>query len=136
MLESVIDYNNDFARPYSSIVQLDSKYLIKDAATNRRLEMIQETFMLIAMTIFALEDNCIELVIDMYNALKDDKISLPTPIISGVRTQLKMFSSCCLLRMGDSTESILASEYALSLMTANELASGWIWLQFVGLWLP
>ena len=124
LLESVIDYNNDFARPYSSIVQLDSKYLIKDAKTGRRLEMIQETFMLIAMTIFALEDNCIELVIDMYEALKDDKISLPTPIISGVRTQLKMFSSCCLLRMGDSTESILASEYALSLMTANRAGIG------------
>ena len=92
MLESVMDYNNDFARPYSSIVQLDSKYLIKDAKTDKRLEMIQETFMLISMTIFALEDNCIELVIKMYNALKDDKISLPTPIISGVRTQLKMFS--------------------------------------------
>ena len=124
MLESVMDYNNDFARPYSSIVQLDSKYLIKDAATDRRMEMIQETFMLISMTIFALEDNCIELVIKMYNALKDDKISLPTPIISGVRTQLKMFSSCCLLRMGDTTESILASEYALSLMTANRAGIG------------
>ncbi len=124
MLESAMDYNNDFARPYSSIVQLDSKYLIKDAKTNRRLEMIQETFMLIAMTIFALEDNCIELVISMYNALKDDKISLPTPIISGVRTQLKMFSSCCLLKMGDNTESILASEYALSLMTANRAGIG------------
>lgn len=124
MLESVIDYNNDFARPYSSIVQLDSKYLIKDVKTGRRLEMIQETFMLIAMTIFALEDNCIELVIKMYNALKDDKVSLPTPIISGVRTQLKMFSSCCLLKMGDTTESILASEYALSLMTANRAGIG------------
>ena len=124
MLESVMDYNNDFARPYSSIVQLDSKYLIKDAKTDKRLEMIQETFMLISMTIFALEDNCIELVIKMYNALKDDKISLPTPIISGVRTQLKMFSSCCLLRMGDTTESILASEYALSLMTANRAGIG------------
>jgi len=124
MLESVMDYNNDFARPYSSIVQLDSKYLIKDAATDRRMEMIQETFMLISMTIFALEDNCIELVIKFYNALKDDKISLPTPIISGVRTQLKMFSSCCLLRMGDTTESILASEYALSLMTANRAGIG------------
>ena len=124
MLESVIDYNNDFARPYSSIVQLDSKYLIKDAATDRRMEMIQETFMLISMTIFALEDNCIELVIEMYKALKDDKISLPTPIISGVSTQLKMFSSCCLLRMGDTTESILASEYALSLMTANRAGIG------------
>ena len=124
MLESVMDYNNDFARPYSSIVQLDSKYLIKDVATGRRLEMIQETFMLIAMTIFALEENCIELVIKFYNALKDDKISLPTPIISGVRTQLKMFSSCCLLKMGDTTESILASEYALSLMTANRAGIG------------
>ena len=124
MLESVMDYDNDFNRPYSSIVQLDSKYLIKDAKTNRRLEMIQETFMLIAMTIFALEENCIPLVIDMYNALKDDKISLPTPIISGVRTQLKMFSSCCLLKMGDTTESILASEYALSLMTANRAGIG------------
>jgi ribonucleoside-diphosphate reductase alpha chain len=124
MLESVMDYNNDFARPYSSIIQLDSKYLIKDVKTGRRLEGIQETFMLIAMTIFALEDNCIKLVIDMYNALKDDKISLPTPIISGVRTQLKMFSSCCLLKMGDTTESILASEYALSLMTANRAGIG------------
>jgi len=124
LLESVMDYDNDFARPYSSIVQLDSKYLIKDVKTDRRLEMIQETFMLIAMTIFALEDNCIELVIRMYNALKDDKISLPTPIISGVRTQLKMFSSCCLLKMGDTTESILASEYALSLMTANRAGIG------------
>ena len=124
LLESVMDYNNDFSRPYSSIVQLDSKYLIKDVKTGRRLEMIQETFMLIAMTIFALEDNCIQLVIRMYEALKDDKISLPTPIISGVRTKLKMFSSCCLLKMGDTTESILSSEFALSLMTANRAGIG------------
>ena len=124
LLEGVIDYNNDFARPYSSIVQLDSKYLIKDSATDRRLEMIQETFMLIAMTIFAAEDNTLDLVIQMYEALKEDKVSLPTPIISGVRTKLKMFSSCCLLRMGDTTESILASEYALSLMTANRAGIG------------
>ena len=124
VLEAELDYNNDFARSYSSIVQLDSKYLIKDAATGRRLEMIQETFMLIAMTIFALEENALDLTIQMYRALKEDKISLPTPIISGVRTQLKMFSSCCLLKMGDTTKSILASEYALSLMTANRAGIG------------
>jgi ribonucleoside-diphosphate reductase alpha chain len=123
-LESIIDYNNDFARSYSSIVQLDSKYLIKDAVSGKRLEMIQETFMLIAMTIFAEEENSIELASQMYTALKEDKISLPTPVISGVRTQLKMFSSCCLLKMGDTTKSILASEYALSLMTANRAGIG------------
>jgi len=123
-LDSFIDHNNDFARPYSSIVQLDSKYLIRDSKTGRRLEMPQETFLLIAMTIFSEESNRFQYIYDFYKALKDDKISLPTPIISGVRTKLKMFSSCCLLKVGDHTESILAAEYALSLMTAKRAGIG------------
>jgi ribonucleoside-diphosphate reductase alpha chain len=123
-LGSQIDYNNDFSRPYSSIVQMDSKYLIKDSKTNRRLEMPQETFMLIGMVIFADEDSPMSWILNLYEALRDDKISLPTPIISGVRTKMKMFSSCCKIKMGDHTESILASEYALSLMTARRAGIG------------
>jgi ribonucleoside-diphosphate reductase alpha chain len=123
-LGSQIDYDNDFARPYSSIVQMDSKYLIKDAKTNRRLEMPQETFMLIAMVMFAQEDSPMGWILNMYEALKDDLISLPTPIISGVRTKMKMYSSCCKIKMGDHTESILAAEYALSLMTARRAGIG------------
>jgi len=123
-LGSQIDYNNDFSRPYSSIVQMDSKYLIKDSKTNRRLEMPQETFMLIGMVIFADEDSPMGWILNLYEALRDDKISLPTPIISGVRTKMKMFSSCCKIKMGDHTESILASEYALSLMTARRAGIG------------
>lgn len=124
ILGDLLDYENDLHRPYSSIVQMDSKYLIKDAKTDRRLEMIQETFMLIAMVIFAEEKDRMHLIKDFYFALKDDKISLPTPIISGVRTRLKMFSSCCKIKMGDTSESILSSEYALSLMTANRAGIG------------
>ncbi|SVB29995.1 uncharacterized protein METZ01_LOCUS182849, partial [marine metagenome] len=116
-LGTQLDYDNDFARPYSSIVQMDSKYLIKDSKTNRRLEMPQETFMLIAMVMFADEVSPMGWILNMYTALRDDLISLPTPIISGVRTKMKMYSSCCKIKMGDHTESILASEYALSLMT-------------------
>lgn len=123
-LGSQIDYNNDFSRPYSSIVQMDSKYLIKDSKTNRRLEMPQETFMLIGMVIFADEASPMSWILNLYEALRDDKISLPTPIISGVRTKMKMFSSCCKIKMGDHTESILASEYALSLMTARRAGIG------------
>jgi ribonucleoside-diphosphate reductase alpha chain len=123
-LGSEIDYNNDFSRSYSSIVQMDSKYLIKDSKTNRRLEMPQETFMLIGMVMFAQEDSPIGHILNMYNALKDDLISLPTPIISGVRTKMKMYSSCCKIKMGDHTESILAAEYALSLMTARRAGIG------------
>lgn len=124
ILGDLLDYENDLHRPYSSIVQMDSKYLIKDAKTDRRLEMIQETFMLIPMVIFAEEEHRMIYIRDFYMALKDDKISLPTPIISGVRTKLKMFSSCCKIKVGDTSESILSSEYALSLMTANRAGIG------------
>ena len=123
-LGSFLDRENDFNRGYASIVQLESKYLIKDVKSGKSLEMPQETFMIIPMVIFAHEKNRKKLIIDFYTALKDDEISLPTPIISGVRTQLKMFSSCCKIKMGDSSESILSSEYALSLMTSKRAGIG------------
>jgi len=124
-LGSILDYENDLERGLSSIIQLDSKYLIRDVVTGKRCEMIQETFMIIPMVIFSQEkENRLEMVKKFYNSLKNDKISLPTPIISGVRTKLKMFSSCCKIKVGDTTGSILAAEYALSLMTANRAGIG------------
>ena len=98
-----MDYDNDFNRSYSSITQLENKYLIKDVKTGHLLEMPQETFMLIPMVIFKNEKNRIRLILDFYNALKNDEISLPTPVITGVRTRLKMYSSCCKIKMGDSS---------------------------------
>ena len=124
-LGSYLDYDNDLERVHSSITQLESKYLIKDVKTDTPLEMIQETFMIIPMVIFADEkQGRMDYVLDFYQALKNDEISLPTPVISGVRTRLKMFSSCCKIKMGDSSESILATEYALSLMTAQRAGIG------------
>ena len=124
-LGSYLDYDNDLERVHSSVTQLESKYLIKDVKTDTPLEMIQETFMIIPMVIFADEgDAKLGYVLDFYKALKNDEISLPTPVISGVRTRLKMFSSCCKIKMGDTSESILSTEYALSLMTAQRAGIG------------
>ena len=129
-LGTFLDYDNDMNRGYASVVQLESKYLIRDAKNKDiLLEAPQETFMIIPMVIFADENangngNRMNLVIDFYTALKNDEISLPTPIISGVRTQLKMFSSCCKIKMGDTAESILATEYATSLMTSQRAGIG------------
>jgi len=124
LLESFIDYENNFSRGYASMVQLESKYLIKDAKTDRLLEMPQEVFMLIPMTIFAHEPNRTKLIIDFYTALKQDEISLPTPIIAGVRTRMRMYSSCCKIEMGDTIDGILSAEHALSLMTAKRAGIG------------
>ncbi len=125
-LGSFIDYENDMHRSYSSVTQMESKYLIKDVKTDKLLEMPQETFMIIGMVIFAGEEkkDRKKFVIETYNALKNDEISLPTPIISGVRTQMRMFSSCCKIKSGDTTESILSTEYSLSMMTARRAGIG------------
>ena len=124
-LGAFLDYENDTNRGYASIVQMESKYLIKDVKNDMLLEMPQETFMIIPMVIFANEPgNRMKLILDFYTALKNDEISLPTPVISGVRTQLKMFSSCCKIKMGDSAESILATEYSTSLMTSQRAGIG------------
>ena len=125
-LGTFLDYSNDMNRGYASVVQLCSKYLIRDSKRkDKLLEMPQETFMIIPMVIFADEEqNRQQLVLDFYSALKNDEISLPTPIISGVRTKLKMFSSCCKIKMGDTAESILATEYATSLMTSQRAGIG------------
>jgi len=129
-LGTFLDYDNDINRGYASVIQLESKYLIRDVKDKDiLLEMPQETFMIIPMVIFADENSNgngsrMNLIIDFYNALKNDEISLPTPVISGVRTQLKMFSSCCKIKMGDTAESILATEYATSLMTSQRAGIG------------
>ena len=121
---SMIDYESDLYRTYSSLIQLNAKYLLKDITTGIIQEMPQEIFMLIPMIIFRNEKNRNKLIIDFYNMLKDDEISLPTPIIAGVRTMLKMYSSCCLISVGDNTDSILSAEYAAGLMAAQRAGLG------------
>lgn len=48
-----------------------------------------------------------------YDAVSTFKISLPTPIMSGVRTPTRQFSSCVLIECGDSTDSINATSSAI-----------------------
>ncbi|MGL5769823.1 MAG: class 1a ribonucleoside-diphosphate reductase subunit alpha, partial [Plesiomonas shigelloides] len=48
-----------------------------------------------------------------YDAISTFKISLPTPIMSGVRTPTRQFSSCVLIECGDSLDSINATSSAI-----------------------
>ncbi len=47
------------------------------------------------------------------DAVSTFKISLPTPIMSGVRTPTRQFSSCVLIECGDSLDSINATSSAI-----------------------
>ncbi|WP_350583184.1 ribonucleotide reductase N-terminal alpha domain-containing protein, partial [Pseudomonas sp. HY2-MNA-CIBAN-0224] len=71
--------------------------------------------MLVGMCLFANYDRAerMSYVKRFYDATSEFKISLPTPIMSGVRTPSRQFSSCVLIECGDSLDSINATTSAI-----------------------
>ena len=121
-----IQYKRDFLFTYAGLRQMTDKYLLQDRKTGETYETPQEAFMLIGMFMFKDYPNEIrkQLVIDFYEAISTHKISLPTPIMAGVRTPLRQYSSCCLIDVGDSLESVLNSNTAVGYYTAQRAGIG------------
>jgi ribonucleoside-diphosphate reductase alpha chain len=107
-LEQVIDHTRDFDFCYAGIKQLESKYLCQHRGTKQIFESPQLAFMCIGMALHQDEpdDTRIEHVKEFYEALSTFKISMPTPIMAGVRTPTRQFSSCVKIEVGDSLDSI------------------------------
>jgi len=82
--------------------------------------------MLIAMTLFADYDRKTRLgmIKTFYNITSKWQISLPTPIMCGVRTPNRQYSSCTLIDVGDSLESLDASNSAIMQYTARRAGIG------------
>ncbi len=121
-----IDYDRDFKFTYAGITQMVDKYLLQDRHTKEIYETPQEVFMLIGMYMFMNYEKSLrkKFVLKFYNALSNFKISLPTPIMAGVRTPLRQYSSCCLIDVGDSLDSIVHSNAAVGYYTAQRAGIG------------
>lgn len=106
-LESRIDHNRDFELTYAGTMQLKEKYLVKNRSTGKVYETPQFAFMLIGMCLHQDEpQDRIKHVLRFYDAVSQRQISLPTPIMAGVRTPTRQFSSCVVIEGGDSLNSI------------------------------
>lgn len=114
-LDSKIDHNRDFDLTYAGTAQLMDKYLVKDRSTGKIFETPQFMYMLIAMCLHQdePEERRLQCVIDFYDAASTRKISLPTPILAGVRTPTRQFSSCVVIESGDSLDSINEANSAI-----------------------
>ncbi len=121
-----IDYDRDYKFTYAGITQMVDKYLLQDRKSKEIYETPQEVFMLIGMYMFMNYEKALrkKFVLKFYNALSQFKISLPTPIMSGVRTPLRQYSSCCLIDVGDSLDSIVHSNAAVGYYTAQRAGIG------------
>ena len=111
VLNNYIKHDRDFKFTYIGINQLIQKYLVKDRVTKKIYETPQIAFMLISMFGFAQYEKEIRMkyVKEFYDLLSNFDISLPTPIMAGLRTITKQFSSCVLLDTDDSLNSIIAT---------------------------
>ena len=109
-LNSFIDHKRDFNLTYAGMEQFRGKYLVKNRVANKYYETPQMAFMLIAMMLFRnYKEDRLKWVKDFYDAVSNFEISLPTPIMAGLRTPQKQFSSCVLIETADSLDSINAT---------------------------
>ena len=114
-LNKAINHERDMNFAYAGIQQMEGKYLVQNRVTGEIYESPQFLYMLVAMGLHAKEDKSIRLnlVKKYYNACSNFKISLPTPIMAGVRTPTRQFSSCVLIESGDSLDSINAASSSI-----------------------
>jgi len=109
-LNEYIKHERDDTFTYAGMEQFRGKYLVQDRRTKQIYETPQILYMMIAMTLFGkYTDNRLKFVKDYYDAISQFYISLPTPIMAGVRTPTRQFSSCVLIESGDSLDSINAT---------------------------
>ncbi|NKF50681.1 ribonucleoside-diphosphate reductase subunit alpha [Shewanella sp. WXL01] len=110
-LDSYIDHWRDMNFSYAAVKQLEGKYLVQNRVTQEVYESAQFLYMLVAACLFAKypAETRLKYVKDFYDATSTFKISLPTPIMAGVRTPTRQFSSCVLIECDDSLDSINAT---------------------------
>lgn len=115
IIDTYIDHNRDLNFSYAAVKQLEGKYLVQNRITGQIYESAQFLYVLVAACLFANYPKATRLdyIRRFYDAVSLFKISLPTPIMSGVRTPTRQFSSCVLIECGDSLDSINATSSAI-----------------------
>ncbi len=114
-LEGFLDHSRDLDFSYAAVKQLEGKYLVQNRVTGEIYESAQFLYILVAACLFAKYPKATRLdyVKGFYNAISTFKLSLPTPIMAGVRTPTRQFSSCVLIECGDSLDSINATSSSI-----------------------
>lgn len=111
ILDTYIDHWRDMNFSYAAVKQLEGKYLVQNRVSGEIYESAQFLYIMVAACLFANypKETRLDYIRRFYDAVSQFKISLPTPIMSGVRTPTRQFSSCVLIECDDSLDSINAT---------------------------
>lgn len=111
IIELFIDHSKDENYTFAAISQLCEKYLVQNRATNKIYETPQVRYAVAAATAFHNEDpkQRLKMVKEYYECASDGHFTLATPVLAGLGTTTKQFSSCVLISSDDTLDSIFAS---------------------------
>jgi ribonucleoside-diphosphate reductase alpha chain len=114
-INSFVKHERDENLTYVAMEQLRGKYLAQNRVTGEIFETPQMCYVLIAATLFNNypKEERLKYVKEYYDAISLHDISLPTPVMAGVRTPQRQFSSCVLIECGDSLDSINATSSSI-----------------------
>ena len=110
-INTFIKHERDENLTYVAMEQLRGKYLCQNRVSGEIFETPQACYILIAASLFQdyPQDTRLQWVKEYYDAISLHDISLPTPVMAGVRTPQRQFSSCVLIETDDSLDSINAT---------------------------
>lgn len=110
-MNDFIDHEKDEEYSYAAIEQMIEKYLVRNRATKEIYETPQVRYMVAAATVFHMEEvsKRLKFIKEYYTAASDGLFTLATPVLAGLGTPTKQFSSCVLIRSDDDLDSIFAS---------------------------
>jgi ribonucleoside-diphosphate reductase alpha chain len=126
-MNDMLDHEKDEHYSYAAIEQLIEKYLVKNRATKELYETPQIRYMVAAATVFHREEpNAARMryIKEYYNAASDGLFTLATPVLAGLGTPTKQFSSCVLIRTDDDLDSIFASGEMMAKYAAKRAGIG------------
>lgn len=125
-LNLYIKHKRDYDLTYAGLQQMMDKYLVQHRKTKKIFETPQYAFMLIAMTVFMDYDKETRFkhIKELYDLISLQKISLPTPIMAGIRTPNRQYSSCTLIESGDSLDSIIYVNGAITKYVSKRAGIG------------
>jgi ribonucleoside-diphosphate reductase alpha chain len=126
-MNDMLDHEKDEHYSYAAIEQLIEKYLVKNRATKEIYETPQIRYMVAAATVFHKEEpNAARMryIKEYYNAASDGLFTLATPVLAGLGTPTKQFSSCVLIRTDDDLDSIFASGEMMAKYAAKRAGIG------------
>ena len=111
IIDLFIDHSKDEKYTYAAIAQLCEKYLVQNRSTGQIHETPQVRYAIAAATAFHSEpkETRLKYVKEYYECASEGHFTLATPVLAGLGTNTRQFSSCVLISADDTLDSIFAA---------------------------